>query len=135
MEQDLDLMLAKAKAMLDKAYIPYSRFAVGACIKSGSGQLYVGCNIENASYGLTLCAEAAAIAMMVIAGERQIAEMVVVAESAKPCAPCGACRQRIREFATPETRIHFGNKIQIDKTLTMAELLPDAFGPDNLQMS
>lgn len=132
---DLSEMIRKAKAMLKYSYKPYSGFAVGACIKTTKQQVFAGCNVENASYGLTICAEASAIAMMVAAGEKQIAEIVVVADSEMLCAPCGACRQRIREFATPTTLIHFGNSEGSYKTMTIDQLLPEAFGPDNLQIA
>ncbi len=128
-------MIEQAKAALKNAYVPYSNFAVGACIKSSSQQLYAACNIENASYSLTICAEAAAISKMVAAGEREIAEITVLADSEKICAPCGACRQRILEFSTANTLIHYGDIKGNYKTMTIAELLPDAFGPDNLQMT
>lgn len=132
---DFDNMFHLAKEVLQYAYQPYSHFSVGACIRTSDGHYFTGCNVENASYGLTTCAEAAAIAMMVAAGKRHISEILVVADSDRICAPCGACRQRIREFSLPSTRIHFCNIEGDSKTLNIAELLPEAFGPDNLQIA
>ncbi len=87
-------MLQKAKAAMKHAYNPYSNFFVGACILADDGKLYAGCNVENVSYSLTLCAEASALGAMVSAGAKRIKKMVVVAESDKIIVPCGACRQR-----------------------------------------
>jgi len=120
-------MVMAAKAMLEKSYSPYSHFPVAACILAENNQIYCGCNIENASFGLTLCAESSAISSMVGDGQLRIKEIVIVANSADFCAPCGGCRQRISEFSTPETRIHFYNRAGEYKTLTMAELLPMPF--------
>lgn len=127
MSQQQKKLYAAALAMLEKAYTPYSHFPVAASILAGNGEIYSGCNIENASFGLTLCAEASAIANMVTSGERRIKEVVVVAQSNDYCSPCGACRQRLVEFSTPETIIHFYNQTGEYKTLTMKELLPMPF--------
>ncbi len=126
-------MHTAALAMMEKAYAPYSNFPVGACILASNGELYTGCNIENAAFGLTLCAEASAIANMVIHGQRQIKKIVVVANSNEPCAPCGACRQRILEFATPDTEIHFYNRTGKHQMLTMQEILPAPFEAKTLE--
>ena len=129
---DLDAMITAANAAVQLAYAPYSKFQVGVCVKTDAGNLYSGSNIENASYGLTLCAEACAIANMVSHGEQTITEVVVTSSGNLICTPCGACRQRIREFATSDATIHcLGAKDQI-KTLTLDELLPLSFGPENL---
>lgn len=95
---DLANMLYKAQIAMANAYIPYSQFAVGACIKTSSNKFFAASNIENASYGLTLCAESVAIGNMITAGEKDIAEVVVMAHGDKVCSPCGACRQRLREL-------------------------------------
>jgi cytidine deaminase len=118
---------------MNNAYAPYSHFQVGACILTTNGQLFVGCNYENASYSITNCAEASAIGNMISAGEKSIQEIVIIGGSDVPCTPCGACRQNIREFATPETIVHMFNK-NGDKHLTMKleELLPNSFGPQFL---
>ncbi len=126
-------LFTKALAAIEKSYSPYSKFPVGCALKTKSGQYYSGCNIENASYSLTQCAEASAIAQMVSAGEREIAEIFVIGDGAELCTPCGACRQRIREFASLDTPIHIGNREQHRASFTLNELLPHSFGPENLE--
>lgn len=130
-----DELLAQARQSMAKAYSPYSKFQVGACIKTSKGKLFTGCNIENASYSLTLCAEAVAIAQMIHAGEQEIAEIAIIGSGDELCAPCGACRQRINEFATAKTLVHTYNKDGAHKTMTLAELLPMSFGPQHLNLS
>jgi cytidine deaminase len=125
-------MLDLARAALANAHAPYSRLRVGACVRGASGRLYAGCNVENASYGLTLCAESAAIAAMVAAGDRRIVEALVVTERDEPCSPCGRCRQQLAEFAGPDTPVHMAGPEGVRLTRTLAELLPLAFGPDAL---
>ncbi|GEK73492.1 MULTISPECIES: cytidine deaminase [Halomonas] len=116
----------------DHAYAPYSNHPVGALIVSESGTRYVGANVEVAHYK-GLCAEASAIATMASAGERELREVYVIGPGEHLCTPCGDCRQRIREFATPETLIRV---VDAQGTLlrryTMDQLLPDSFGPENL---
>lgn len=127
-------MLEKAKAAQANAYSPYSKFKVGACIHSKDDQFFVGCNCENVSYSLTCCAEGSAIGTMITAGYREILEIVLIGSSEEPCTPCGACRQRIREFAASDILIHMFNKDgskQLTKTLN--ELLPHSFGPDHIK--
>ncbi|MBB72054.1 MAG: cytidine deaminase [Legionellales bacterium] len=126
-------LIEHAKAAQSRAYAPYSQFAVGCCIRTAKGNVYSGCNIENASYSLTCCAEATAIAAMVSAGEHDIAEVVVIGTGELPCWPCGACRQRIREFANSETLIHMHTHSGSSATKTLDELLPVSFGPENLE--
>jgi len=128
----LELMLDVARQALANAHAPYSRFRVGACVRSAGGRLYAGCNVENASYPVTQCAEATAIGAMVTAGERQIAEVVIVSEGAEPCPPCGRCRQQLAEFATATTRVHLCGPEGVRLTATLGELLPMAFGPNTL---
>lgn len=130
---DLMKMIQEAHIALKKSYSPYSNFAVGACLRSANNQLFAACNIENASYSLTLCAEAAAIACMVAAGQLQIKEVVVMGAGTELCAPCGACRQRLREFAAPNVLVHICDLNGIRKTMTIEELLPISFGPHNLE--
>ncbi|GGX92327.1 cytidine deaminase [Litchfieldella qijiaojingensis] len=119
----------------DNAYAPYSRHPVGAALESDDGQLFYGCNVEIANYK-GLCAEASAISAMVSSGRKAIATLYVIGPGERLCTPCGDCRQRIREFASPETRIHVldaqGNWL---KSYSMDELLPDSFGPENLGQS
>jgi cytidine deaminase len=128
----VEAMLALAREALARAHAPYSRFRVGACVRAESGRLYAGCNVENASYGLTLCAESVAIGAMVAAGDRRIVEAVVVTERAEPCPPCGRCRQQLAEFAGPDTPVHLGGPEGVRLTTTLGALLPLAFGADTL---
>src|SRR4051812_34055843 len=125
-------LIAAAVAARANAYAPYSRFAVGAAIREAGGALHAGANVENAAYPQGQCAEASAIGAMIAAGGRRIAEMVVLAEGEALCTPCGGCRQRIREFADPETRIHLCGPGGLRRTVTLGELLPLSFGPANL---
>ncbi len=112
------------------AHCPYSHYPVGAAIRAGSGRVYAGCNVENAAYPEGTCAEDGAIAAMVLAGEREIVEVAVVTPGNGT--PCGGCRQRLREFAAPDVLIHSTTTAGAVLTLTMADLLPDSFGPDQL---
>jgi cytidine deaminase len=125
-------MLDLARAALINAHAPYSRLRVGACVRAASGRLYAGCNVENASYGLTLCAESAAIAAMVAGGDRRIVEALVVTERDEPCSPCGRCRQQLAEFAGADTPVHMAGPEGVRLTRALGELLPLAFGPDAL---
>jgi cytidine deaminase len=135
MSDTLEPMLDLARRALDNAHAPYSRFRVGACIRAGSGRLYVGCNVENAAYPVGQCAEASAIGAMVAAGDRKIVETVIVSEGAEPCPPCGRCRQQLAEFGGPDTRVYIGGPDGVRITTTLGELLPMAFGPDTLGRS
>jgi cytidine deaminase len=125
-------LLAAALAARAGAYAPYSRYAVGAALRAEDGKIYAGANVENAAYPAGLCAEAAAIGAMIAGGARRIEEMLIVAEGAALCTPCGACRQRIREFAAPDAAIHVANPGGVRRSFTVAELLPHSFGPENL---
>jgi cytidine deaminase len=121
-------MLEKAIEVRDKAYSPYSQFKVGCCILTDKGSLFSGCNVENISYGLTLCAEGSAIAAMITAEEHHIAELTVISSGNEICPPCGACRQRIAEFGRENTLIHMYNNTHEKKmTYTLKELLPYSF--------
>jgi cytidine deaminase len=121
-----------AVAARRRAYSPYSGYAVGAAIRTPSGRVFTGCNVENASYPEGTCAETGAIAAMVAAGERTIVAIVVVTDGTTPGTPCGGCRQRIREFARPDTRIHSMTSTGESLTSTMSAILPDSFGPERL---
>ncbi len=125
-------LLAAALAVQRNAHAPYSKFPVGAALRSRSGQVFTGCNVENSAFPLGTCAEAGAIAAMAAAGERAIEVLVTVADGDLLATPCGGCRQKIREFATPSTVIHVAGPEGVRKTYTMDELLPDSFGPENL---
>jgi cytidine deaminase len=122
-----------AKAAQGHAYAPYSRFNVGAALRTASGAVFSGCNVENAAYPQGACAEANAIGAMALAGERHIVEILVIGDGDGLCTPCGGCRQRIREFASPETPIHIAGPDGPRATFSLAELLPHSFGPDHLQ--
>jgi cytidine deaminase len=131
-EGNLHALFEAARAAQEAAYAPYSGFRVGAALRTGSGALFVGCNVENASFPVGICAEAGAIAGMVADGERVIAEMLVIGDGEELVTPCGACRQRIREFAAPDTPIHVADQTGIRASFTQSSLLPHSFGPDNL---
>ncbi len=124
-----------AEAARAKAYAPYSTYTVGAAIRAASGAIYAGANVENAAYPVGTCAEAAAIAAMVGGGDRRILEVLVTADGTVPVTPCGACRQRLREFAGPHTPIHAAGPGGVVASFTLDELLPHAFGPDHLTAS
>ena len=125
-------LLAAATAAHERAYCPYSHYRVGAAIRTGTGAVIAGCNVENAAYPLGSCAEAGAIAAMVLAGERSIVEIVVVTDGDQPGTPCGGCRQRIREFAGPEVAVHAVAASGPTVSMTVGDLLPHSFGPEFL---
>jgi len=127
-----DLFDAAKKAQ-GSAYAPYSHFNVGAALRTPSGAIFSGCNVENAAYPQGACAETGAISAMALAGERRIVEILVIGDGDGLCTPCGGCRQRIREFAAPETPIYVAGKEGVRLTTTLAELLPYSFGPENLK--
>ena len=123
-------LLAEAKRVREFAYCPYSKFAVGAAVLGASGEIYGGCNVENASYSVTNCAERTAIYNAISSGEEDILALAVVAESAQPVPPCGACRQVIAEMRIPH--ILMANLAGDVKEMTLSELLPDAFSGEDI---
>jgi cytidine deaminase len=125
-------MLDLARQALANAHAPYSGFPVGACIRAASGRLYAGCNVENAAFPVSQCAEATALGAMIAAGDRRIDEVVVLTRGPEPCPPCGRCRQQLQEFAPPDARIHLCGPDGLIVTATLGELLPLAFGPTTL---
>ncbi len=131
-ENDNQALIAAAEAVRANAYAPYSLVAVGAAIRAEDGRLYVGANVENASYPEGTCAEAAAIAAMIAGGARRIEAMAVAGAGPEPTPPCGGCRQRIAEFAQPGTAIHLASAAGARRSVTLGELLPLAFGPAHL---
>ncbi|WP_208642207.1 cytidine deaminase [Methylobacterium terrae] len=127
-----ETLLSAARAVQARAHAPYSRFRVGAALRDETGAVHAGCNVENAAYPVGTCAEAGAIAAMVAAGGRRIAAILVLGDGEALVTPCGACRQRIREFAGPDTPIHVAGPGGVRRTFTLDALLPASFGPDNL---
>ena len=125
-------LFAAARAVQGNAHVPYSGFRVGAALRTASGAVYTGCNVENAAYPEGICAEASAIAAMASAGERIIDVIVTVCEGDALGTCCGGCRQKIREFATPDTVIHNAGPEGVRATFTMDDLLPESFGPEHL---
>ena len=116
-----------ASAARERAYAPYSRFSVGAALITRSGAIYAGCNVENASYGLIICVERNAVFQMVAAGEDQIAAILIAGPTEEFLVPCGACRQVIAEFASPETPVYMCDVGGNSRRSTMGELLPYRF--------
>ena len=129
---DWDKLRAAAIDAMSHAYAPYSKFPVGAAALVDDGRIVVGCNVENASYPEGICAESAAMGAMVSAGETVLVEVLTIADGEHLTTPCGGCRQRIREFATPGTRVHAAGPEGIRRTFTIEELLPAAFESENL---
>lgn len=127
-----DDLLTAARAARERAHAPYSGFKVGAAVRAADGSVHVGGNVENAAYPEGICAEAAAIAAMVMAGQTRIAEVLVIADSPDPVTPCGGCRQKIREFATADTPVHLANTDGDMESVTLGALLPKSFGPEFL---
>ncbi len=125
-------LLAAARAARMHAYAPYSGFAVGAAVRGATGRVYAGCNVENAAYPAGTCAEAGASAAAVAAGERRIVETLVTADSDEPVTPCGACRQRLREFAGDDSPVHAAGADGLVATFRLGDLLPRSFGPQHL---
>ena len=119
-------LLEAAQAVQKNAYVPYSSFRVGAALRGESGAVYRGANVENASYGLTRCAEQSAIQALASAGERSFSELVVYTDAETPASPCGACRQILFEFA-PDASVYLVNSVGKTKTFQVKDLLPDGF--------
>jgi cytidine deaminase len=124
-----DLFEAARDAMAF-AHAPYSKFPVGAAIRADDGKIYAGANIENISFPQGWCAEPTAISHMIMAGAKKIVEMAVIAEKLPLCPPCGGCRQKIAEFASPSTRIYLCDETGVKQTMTMDELLPHSFATE-----
>jgi homotetrameric cytidine deaminase len=125
-------LLQLAREAAGRAYAPYSNFPVGAAVRTEDGRRYAGANVENAAYPQGHCAEASALGAMVAGGGGRVVEVVVAAPSAEECAPCGGCRQRLREFAGPDVPIHLADLERVRRTTSLAELLPLSFGPESL---
>ena len=130
----VDELFEVARAVREHAYVPYSHFAVGAAVRTASGRVFAGCNVENAAYPQGTCAEAGAIAAMVAAGERVIVEVLTVAQADDGAVVtcCGGCRQKLREFAAPDVPVHAADLSGVRATFTVGGLLPADFGPGHL---
>ncbi|MCB1714430.1 MAG: cytidine deaminase [Candidatus Competibacteraceae bacterium] len=126
-----DLFIAARQAR-EQAYAPYSTFKVGAAVRARSGRVYAGCNVENAAYPQGWCAEASALAAMILAGERELIEVAVLADGPDLVTPCGGCRQKLREFGAAELPIHLCDSSGVRRSVTLGELLPLSFGPEHL---
>jgi cytidine deaminase len=129
---DVEALFAAAAAAQARAYAPYSRFRVGAAIATADGAVFAGCNVENAAYPVGTCAEAGAIAAMIAAGATRISAILVIGDGPGLVTPCGACRQRIREFAAQDAPVIIAGREGIRARFALSELLPHSFGPENL---
>ncbi len=132
-----EALLAAARHARRQAYAPYSNYAVGAAVMDAQGRIHAGCNVENAAYPEGLCAEAAAISAMVLAGGRQLRAVLVLGSggAGRWITPCGGCRQKLREFGTPDVLVLSANEQALGPRHSLAQLLPESFGPDHLQAS
>jgi len=134
LSKEQEELINAAKAARENAYAPYSRFRVGAAIRLRDGRIYIGANVENSSYPLSVCAERNAVAAAAVAGAQpgDVLAVAIVAHASTPAPPCGACRQVLSEFADPDTEVVTHNLADgFTAAFTIGELLPQAFGPDN----
>ncbi len=120
-----------AREVMARAHAPYSKFLVGAAILAGDGNIYRGCNVENASYPEGWCAETSAISSMISNGQTKIIEIAVIAEKMPGVTPCGGCRQRIAEFANADTPVHLCDESGVMETIKLGDLLPRSFSFDS----
>jgi homotetrameric cytidine deaminase len=125
-------LVAAARAVMERAHAPYSRYPVGAALRAGDGSIHVGANVENAAFPQGQCAEASAIGALVAAGHSRILEAAVIAGADELCVPCGGCRQRLREFMSLDATVHLCGASGAREDATLGELLPRSFGPDHL---
>ena len=130
--EEREKMLDLAYEAMNRAYTPYSHFQVGACLKGKSGTYYLGCNIESASYTPTNCAERTAVFKAVSEGERDFEAIVIVCSGKNPAAPCGVCRQVLREFCKNDMPVVFADNKRNYIESTLGDLLPHSFGPEDL---
>lgn len=130
---DVQKLMNEAKHAREKAYAPYSKFSVGAALLTKSGKIFHGCNIENASFSMTNCAERTAIFKAVSEGETEFEAIAIIADTKNPVSPCGACRQVMAEFCSPEMPVYLANlQGKIQKT-TVKQLLPSAFNSEDMK--
>jgi cytidine deaminase len=130
--QQIERLLEVARAAQSRAYAPYSSFHVGAAVLDEKNRVHAGCNVENAAYPLGICAEASAIAALVVNGGRRVLALLVVGDGENLVTPCGGCRQRLREFADADTPILVADRERVRARFTLEQLLPHSFGPGNL---
>jgi len=123
-----------ATSMLDAAYVPYSSFPVGAALLTKDGQVFSGCNIENASYPLSICAERTAVFKAVSGGNKEFEKLVVTANTDEPVSPCGACRQVLAEFCEPDMPVVLTNQKDDVLKTTISKLLPGAFNEKDMEI-
>jgi cytidine deaminase len=128
----IEELIEESKHAMEKAYVPYSKFKVGAALLTADGKVYHGCNIENAAYSMTNCAERTAIFKAYSEGERNFTMLAVVADTNRPVPPCGACRQVIAELCPKDMKVVLSNLKGDIKEITLEELLPGAFTPEDL---
>jgi len=129
---NIETMIKMAQQAMDRAYAPYSKYYVGACVEAEDGDLFAGCNVENASYSVTVCAEVNAISSLIAAGKKRIKSLLVISSGEKISAPCGKCRQFIREFAGSDVPVYLCLKDEVSETITVEQMLPKSFGPEHL---
>lgn len=132
---DIDDLFDAARAARANAHAPYSKFFVGAAIRDKAGRIHVGCNVENVAYPEGTCAEAGAISAMCAAGgSREIAEVLVIADSNPPVTPCGGCRQKLAEFGAGEVPVRLADLSGTQSTQTLGQLLPGAFNTEHMDL-
>lgn len=134
-DETIAALFEAATAARGRAYAPYSRFKVGAAALAPDGAIHAGCNVENAAYPVGLCAEAGALSAMVAAGQTTLEAMLVIGDGALLCTPCGACRQRMREFSDGEAVVLVAGPEGVRRRFTLNDLLPESFGPETLGSS
>jgi len=134
-DADQQALLAAARQARRMAYAPYSRYPVGAAVLDAQGRIHAGCNVENAAYPEGLCAEAAALSAMVLAGGRQVRAVLVVGSGGEGSwiTPCGGCRQKLCEFGAPDLIVQSANEVALGPRRTLAQLLPESFGPGHIK--
>jgi cytidine deaminase len=131
---NIEQLIEEAKSARERAYVPYSKFGVGAALLTTDGKVYHGCNIENAAYSMCNCAERTALFKAYSEGDRNFVMLAIIADTERPCSPCGACRQVISELCPGDMKVVLTNLKGDRKEMTVAELLPGAFSPEDLHV-
>lgn len=129
----MEQLIEQSKQAREFAYVPYSKFKVGAALLAEDGTVYQGCNIENAGYSMTNCAERTAFFKAVSEGKMKFTALAVVADTPGPCSPCGACRQVMSEFCAPDMPVYLTNMNGDVQQTTVAELIPGAFTTEDMK--